>query len=151
MVEEEPLEPLLSGVRVIDLAGEPAAMAGRLLADLGAEVLLAEPPDGHPLRALPDRWEAWAAGKQSVVVSGPDDPALVELLRSADIVIDTPGFAGAWTVDPSVAPDSVWVSVTPFGLTGPRFCVARVGSRRDGREREHVLHRRSGPRAGAMQ
>lgn len=111
---------LLEATRVIDLAGEPAAMAGRLLADLGAEVILPEPPGGHPLRALPHRWSAWGAGKQSVVVSGPDDPALLELLLGADIVIDTPGFPGAWTLEPGVAPNAVWVSVTPFGLTGPR-------------------------------
>ena len=46
-------EALLAGIRVVDLAGEPAAMAGRILADLGADVVLVEPPGGHPLRALP--------------------------------------------------------------------------------------------------
>ncbi|MGZ6994684.1 MAG: CoA transferase [Acidimicrobiia bacterium] len=120
MNDEMPEAGLLDGVRVIDLAGEPAAMAGRMLADLGAEVVVAEPATGHPLRALPDRWAAWGAGKQSVVVEGPDDPALLALLLSADIVIDTPGFPGSWTLDPALAPASVWVSVTPFGLTGPR-------------------------------
>jgi crotonobetainyl-CoA:carnitine CoA-transferase CaiB-like acyl-CoA transferase len=111
---------LLEATRVIDLAGEPAAMAGRLLADLGAEVILPEPRGGHPLRSRPYRWAAWGAGKQSVVVSGPDDPALVQLLTNADIVIDTPGFPGAWTLDPTLARSAVWVSVTPFGLNGPR-------------------------------
>jgi crotonobetainyl-CoA:carnitine CoA-transferase CaiB-like acyl-CoA transferase len=111
---------LLEGTRVIDLAGEPAAMAGRLLADLGADVMLPEPPGGHPLRALPHRWAAWGAGKRSVGVAGPADPALLELLGAADIVIDTPGFPGAWILDPQVAPGAVWVSVTPFGLDGPR-------------------------------
>lgn len=120
MEHERPGESLLDGVRVVDLTGEPAAMSGRILADLGAEVILPEPPEGHPLRAVHDRWSAWAAGKQSVVVSGPDDPALLALVRGADIVIDTPGFRGAWTLDPSTAPEAVWVSVTPFGLTGPR-------------------------------
>jgi crotonobetainyl-CoA:carnitine CoA-transferase CaiB-like acyl-CoA transferase len=105
---------------VVDLAGEPAAMAGRLLADLGAEVVLPETPAGHPLRALPHRWAAWGAGKVSIAVDGPDDPALADLLASADIVVDTPGFPGAWTLDPALAPASVWVSVTPFGLDGPR-------------------------------
>jgi crotonobetainyl-CoA:carnitine CoA-transferase CaiB-like acyl-CoA transferase len=113
-------EGLLAGTRVVDLAGEPAAMAGRLLADLGAEVLLPETAEGHPLRAEPHRFAAWAAGKVSVPVSGPDDPALAELLAAADAVIDTPGFAGAWILSPALAPDSVWVSVTPFGLDGPR-------------------------------
>ncbi|HEV2310719.1 MAG TPA: CoA transferase, partial [Acidimicrobiia bacterium] len=111
---------LLDGVRVVDLAGEPAAMTGRILADLGADVVLVEPPDGHPLRALPDRFTAWAAGKRSAVVSGPDDPALAALLDGADVVIDTPGFPGALVLDPGLAPQAVWVHVTPFGLTGPR-------------------------------
>jgi len=60
--------PLLEGIRVVDLAGEPAASAGRVLADLGADVVLVEPPEGVPLRALPHDWAAWGAGKRSVVV-----------------------------------------------------------------------------------
>jgi crotonobetainyl-CoA:carnitine CoA-transferase CaiB-like acyl-CoA transferase len=112
-------EPLLTGVRVVDLAGEPAAMAGRILADLGAEVILVEPPGGHPLRALPHRFLAWGAGKASVVVDGPDDPRLDEVLATADAVIDTPGFPGAFDLDPARAPHTVWASVTPFGRTGP--------------------------------
>ena len=39
----------LSGLRVIELASEPAAYAGKLLADFGAEVLLVEPPGGHAI------------------------------------------------------------------------------------------------------
>lgn len=111
---------LLNDVLVVDLAGEPAAMAGRMLADLGADVVLPEGPDGHPLRAFPHRFAAWAAGKRALAVTGPDDPALAALLHDADVVIDTPGFAGAWVLDPSLAPNAVWVSVTPFGLDGPR-------------------------------
>jgi crotonobetainyl-CoA:carnitine CoA-transferase CaiB-like acyl-CoA transferase len=113
-------EALLAGTRVVDVAGEPAAMAGRILADLGAEVVLVEPPGGHPLRALPHRFLAWGAGKASVVVDGTDDPKLDELLATADVVVDTPGFPGVLTLDPSRAPGAVWVSVTPFGLAGPR-------------------------------
>jgi crotonobetainyl-CoA:carnitine CoA-transferase CaiB-like acyl-CoA transferase len=113
-------EALLAGTRVVDLAGEPAAMAGRILADLGAEMFLVEPPDGHPLRALPHRFAAWGAGKASVVVDGPDDRRLDDLLATADAVIDTPGFPGAFEVDPARAPNAVWASVTPFGRNGPR-------------------------------
>ncbi len=111
---------LLDGVQVVDLAGEPAALAGRLLADLGATVVLVEPPGGHSLRRQPSRFAAWAAGKASLAVTGPDDPALDALLAGVDIVIDTPGFPEALELDPSRAPAAVWVSVTPFGLTGPR-------------------------------
>jgi crotonobetainyl-CoA:carnitine CoA-transferase CaiB-like acyl-CoA transferase len=114
------VQPLLDGLRVVDLAGEPAAMAGRVLADLGADVVLVEPPGGHPLRAQPHRWTAWSAGKRAVEVDGPDDTRLAALLREAHAVIDTPGFPGVLDLDPAQAPDAVWVSVTPFGLTGPR-------------------------------
>jgi crotonobetainyl-CoA:carnitine CoA-transferase CaiB-like acyl-CoA transferase len=111
---------LLDGVQVVDLAGEPAALTGRLLADLGAQVVLVEPPGGHRLRAQPERFAAWAAAKTSVTVTGPDDPTLNALLAGADIVIATPGFPGTLPVDPSRAPEAAWVSVTPFGETGPR-------------------------------
>ncbi|MGH9025421.1 MAG: CoA transferase, partial [Acidimicrobiia bacterium] len=113
-------ESLLAGTRVLDLAGEPAAIAGRVLADLGAEVLIAEPPEGHPLRGEPNRWRSWAAGKRSVAVTGAGDPALAELARTADVVIDTPRWPGALVLDPAIAPDTTWVHVTPFGLDGPR-------------------------------
>lgn len=114
------MDTLLAGVRVLDLGGEPAAIAGRVLADLGADVVLVEPPDGHVLRRQPNRFRAWAAGKTSVTVFGPTDPVLDELLPGADVVLDTPGEPGALEVDPVRAPNAVWVSITPFGLTGPR-------------------------------
>jgi crotonobetainyl-CoA:carnitine CoA-transferase CaiB-like acyl-CoA transferase len=111
---------LLDGVRVVDLAGEPAARTGRILADLGADVVLVEPPGGHPLRAEPNRFLAWSAGKRSVTVSGADDPSLDALLAGADIVVETPGFPAALTPEPGRAPHAVWVRVTPFGGEAPR-------------------------------
>jgi len=80
-------EALLQGVRVVDLAGEPGQMGGRILADLGAEVVKIEPPGGDPLRGVgpmardrqaPEaslRFQAWNAGKCSIVCSA-DDPRL---------------------------------------------------------------------------
>ena len=111
---------LLNQTVVIDLTGEPGAMAGRMLADLGAEVIRPEPPIGDPLRLLLYRFGAWTYRTMMLPVSGDDDPALIALLARADIVIDTPGFPGSWSLDPSCAPNSVWVSLTPFGLDGPR-------------------------------
>src|SRR4029450_5606417 len=64
-------DALVAGIRAVDPAGGPAAMAGRILADLGAEVILVEPREGHPLRALPRRFLAWGAGKASVPVAAP--------------------------------------------------------------------------------
>ena len=55
-----------------------------------------------------------------MTVLGPDDADLVALIAAADVVVDTPGFPGTFSLDPSLAPDAVWVRVTPFGLDGPR-------------------------------
>ncbi|HLI72866.1 MAG TPA: CoA transferase [Acidimicrobiales bacterium] len=121
-------EALLHEVRVADLAGEPAASTGRILADLGADVVKVEPAGGDPLRRVPPlgpdgrslRHLAWNAGKRLVEVNGAGDPRLAELLREADVVLTTPGWPGALDPDPSLAPDAVWVRVTPFGADGPR-------------------------------
>src|SRR5437016_1286581 len=105
-------ERLLDGIRVVDLAAAPAQMTGRILADLGAEVVKIEPPDGDPARAEPMRFAAWNAGKTSVFL-GPDDAGLSELLRGADAVIETPGWLGGPSLDRELAPWAVWVSITP--------------------------------------
>ena len=42
----------LGDVRVLDLAGEPGMYCGKLLADLGADVLKIEPPGGDPARRI---------------------------------------------------------------------------------------------------
>ena len=47
----------LDGVRVLDLADRSAALAGRILADLGAEVVLVEPPDGNSIRRCAPRFD----------------------------------------------------------------------------------------------
>jgi len=41
----------LSGIRVLDLSDRSAALAGRVLADLGAEVIMVEPPGGRRVLA----------------------------------------------------------------------------------------------------
>ncbi|HEX4540107.1 MAG TPA: CoA transferase [Acidimicrobiales bacterium] len=112
-------ERLLEGIRVVDVAAPPAQMTGRILADLGADVLKVEPPGGDPARGEPLRFAAWNAGKTSVVL-GPDDAELPELLGGADVVIETPGWRGGPSLDRGLAPSAVWVSITPFGLHGPR-------------------------------
>jgi crotonobetainyl-CoA:carnitine CoA-transferase CaiB-like acyl-CoA transferase len=108
---------LLDGLQVLDLGDDPAARAARVLADLGASVTRAVPPSGDPLTGNVAR--AWNAGK-AVHALAADDPALADLLARADIVFDTPGFPGVHHLDPSQAPDAVWVRITPFGSEGPR-------------------------------
>ena len=43
----------LSGFRVIELASERISWAGKLLGDMGADVILVEPPAGDPSRRYP--------------------------------------------------------------------------------------------------
>jgi crotonobetainyl-CoA:carnitine CoA-transferase CaiB-like acyl-CoA transferase len=119
---------LLAGLLVVDIAGEPAAMTGRILSDLGAEVTKVEAPGGDPLRTVPPlgpdgvslRHRVWNAGKAVVVLDSDDDPRLSELLGQADVVIATPTWPGVLHLEPSSAPGAVWVNVTPFGSIGPR-------------------------------
>src|SRR5262245_42096663 len=72
---------MLDGVRVLDFSGEMRAYAGRAFADLGADVILVEPPGGARARNAPpivnvrDRdvsahFAFMAAGKRSMVVDG---------------------------------------------------------------------------------
>ena len=95
---------LLASVRVLDAGGPSSDGVGRLLADLGADVLRVEPPGGVGHRAaLPTVSGASIAfaldnaNKRSVVL----DPAdagdrgrFIELVASADILIDGGGAAG---------------------------------------------------------
>ena len=43
----------LHGIRVLELASPRIAFAGKLLADMGADVVLLEPPGGCPMRDFP--------------------------------------------------------------------------------------------------
>jgi crotonobetainyl-CoA:carnitine CoA-transferase CaiB-like acyl-CoA transferase len=118
-----------SGIRVVELTGLTGAYATRMWAALGAQVVVAEPAEGHALRHLPpfvpgddgpDRslwWAFYGQGKRSVVAE-PGCPEYERLIASADVVIgDVDPVAGA----PAPAHErQVVVAVTPFGLTGPR-------------------------------
>ena len=119
---------LLEGIKVLDVAGEPLAMTGRMLVDMGAEVVKLEPSSGDPLRRAPPcdkhsgtslRFLAWNAGKISVAC-GEDDNQVGALLQGADVIIETPGFPGSFELSPSRAPHAIWLKATPFGLEGPR-------------------------------
>src|SRR5438105_10883608 len=102
---------LLSGLLVLDLAQEPGRTGARILGDLGAHVVrIAAAEDDGSLRAL-----VWDAGKERA-----SEDRLDELLAAAHVVIDTPLEPRAMRIDPARAPHAVWVSVSAFGLEGPR-------------------------------
>ncbi len=108
---------MLQPYRVLDAGGRDGWMAGFLLAQLGAEVVLAEPPGGYAR----DNWfEAYNRGKQSVVVA--DDAARAALAAEVDVVIAVGSPAEvAFLEDLRAAnPALVTLALTPFGLTGPK-------------------------------
>lgn len=129
----------LSGCRVLERSRTAAAAyAGRLLAAMGARVVMLEPPGGSPLRQaaplLDETGESalfayLSVGKRSLVCD-PASPAgravLERELARADILIDdTPVRArAAQGLDPETVgarfPQLVHVSVLPFGSTGPK-------------------------------
>ena len=107
----------LDGVLVLDLsAGVPGAFAGKLLADLGALVVLVEPPEGTPLRQHV-LFDYLAGGKQSVVPSGADDFAT--WLSAADVVLTDGSSAWHATAMEGRPDGTVLVDVSPFGRSGP--------------------------------
>jgi crotonobetainyl-CoA:carnitine CoA-transferase CaiB-like acyl-CoA transferase len=132
---------LFDHLRVVELATDPAGeMTGKVLAEMGADVVKIEPPGGSPSRAVGPFVTGRADGdhslsywyyntnKRSVVVdytapAGRDE--LLTVLAGADVCITTlpPPQARALRLDAdvlrSVSDALVVVSVTPFGLDGP--------------------------------
>ncbi len=84
--------PLNGFVRILDLSerSPAAAIAGMVLADLGAEVIRVEPEGGDPVRALAGS-RVWLRGQKSVTVG----PFQVQngqwewLRNSADVILET--------------------------------------------------------------
>ncbi|TMV08352.1 CoA transferase [Arenibacterium halophilum] len=127
----------LAGLRVVErAAGVAAAQAGRLLRQMGADVIMAEPPGGTSLRQepplLPGGTSALftylSVGKCSVICD-PDDgfrKDIDALLATANILIDDTPVAdrAALGLDPdriaAAHPHLVHLSVLPFGAFGPK-------------------------------
>lgn len=128
----------LAGFRVVERSETVAgAYAGRLLSALGADVQLLEPPGGHRLRTraplvAPDVSSIFgyvAAGKQSTTIDLATSEGRSELrmlVADADIYIDDVGRSqrertGTTPEDISaIHPELVYVSVRPFGMSGPK-------------------------------
>jgi CoA:oxalate CoA-transferase len=127
---------LLEGITVIELAEgwTGAAICGRMLADLGAEVIKVESPQGDPLRKRPPflngesiAFAFAAAGKRSVAI-GPRSPhratCLDHLIARADIVLDGYGPGRDELVgldEPDLRrkhPGLIYCLVSTFGCTG---------------------------------
>lgn len=107
---------MLDAYRVLDLTDHRGWLAGLLLAQLGADVVLAEPAGGWRRDST---FDAYNRGKRSVVVGV--DATVEELVTWADVVLDTGDRpevdTAAWrAADPAL----VTATLTPYGPSGPK-------------------------------
>lgn len=130
----------LAPYRVLDLTDELGLLCGKILGDLGADVIKIEPPHGDPVRlrgpflsGKPDPekslyWFAFNNNKRGVTldVEHPEGWNIFQrLLGNADFVLETfkPGYlesiGSSHAQILAANPKLVLVSITPFGLTGP--------------------------------
>ena len=131
---------LLSPYRVLDLSNELGFLCGKILGDLGADVIKIEPTGGEPARRLgpfygnqpdPEKslfWFGFNNNKRGVTLnleSATGRELFSQLVAKADFVVETftPGYLDAlnlgYTALAKINPRLVLTSITPFGQTGP--------------------------------
>jgi len=132
---------LLGSLRVLDLTDEKGYLCGRILADLGADVIKVEPPGGCPGRRLgpfyhnkphPERslyWFAYNLNKRSITLNLETQDGreiFTQMVKSSDVVVESfpvgylsslgLGYAELSALNSRV----ILISISPFGQTGPR-------------------------------
>lgn len=136
-MESSHTEGILRTIRVLDLADERAIYGSKLIADLGADVIRVERPEGDPLRlrgpfACDNEGEEhslyyayYGSNRRSVTIdlgNARGRETLRQLALSSDVVIDTGTLASA-DIDVfdllEAKPEIVIVLVTSFGSSGP--------------------------------
>ena len=131
---------LLAPYRVLDLTDERGLLAGKILADLGADVVQIEPPGGNPARNIgpfygddpqPEKslfWWAYAANKRSITLDLEQkggQALLKTMVAEADFLVESfaPGYLDTlglgYDLLAEINPKLVMVSITPFGQDGP--------------------------------
>jgi benzylsuccinate CoA-transferase BbsE subunit len=130
----------LSPYRVLDLTNEKGYFCGKILADLGADVIKIEPPEGDSGRNVGPFYHgqedkekslfffAYNTNKRSITLNietRQGQEILKRLAKTADFVIESfdPGYVDkiglGYAVLKDVNPRVIMVSITPFGQDGP--------------------------------
>ena len=126
----------LAGLKVLDFSRVLAGpFAGRMLSDLGADVVKVEPPDGDVTRqwgrvvaGLPGYYFQQNAGKRNISIDlrAPGARELVlQLVRQADVVIENyrpdvmPRLGLGWDALSAANPRLIMLSISGFGQGGP--------------------------------
>lgn len=140
MSDAQPLPGPLHGLRILELANETGQFCGKLLADLGADVVKIEPPGGEPCRHIgpflddiphPDRslsfWY-YNTSKRGITLdleTADGRRIFARLAETADVILETfrPGYLAARGFDYASLqlqnPRLIMCALTPFGQTGP--------------------------------
>ncbi|WP_096436396.1 CaiB/BaiF CoA transferase family protein [Alteribacter populi] len=126
---------MLKGIRVIDFSFYlPGPYASLRLADLGAEVIKVEPPEGDPARTMGDQKDGTGLvflannrHKKSIVLNlkeAKGQQIALDLIKEADVVIESfrPGVAKRLGIDyervKKEKPDIVYCSISGYGQSG---------------------------------
>lgn len=130
----------LDDVRALEVGGELGSWCGKLLADMGADVIKVEPPEGDAERGYPPFYRDephrerslyfwhYNVNKRSVALdlgtpTGRD--AFLRLAATADVVIDggapkrLDGLGIGYAAVSRVAPGIVMAAISPFGQDAP--------------------------------
>lgn len=139
-LREKKREGMLDPYRVLDLTNERGFFCGRILADLGADVIKVEPPSGDPSRQIgpfyqdiPEQdkslyWFAYNANKRGITLELRADEGkdlFERLLKGADVIIESfpPGYMEkmglGYQALSKINPRVIMTSISPFGQTGP--------------------------------
>ncbi len=133
-------ESILRGYRVLDMAEGGCMMCGKTLGNLGADVIMVEPPCGSPTRSnepfyhdTPDpekslNWLFFGLNRRGITLNLNSEEGrdiFRRLVRTADFVIESfePGYMARLGLGYShlneIKPGIIMTSITPFGQSGP--------------------------------
>ncbi|WP_417587005.1 CaiB/BaiF CoA transferase family protein [Pararhodobacter oceanensis] len=120
---------MLTGTSIVEIEGlGPGPFAAMMLADLGAEVICVQRPEGPPLPGLPPR-NLLDRGKRTIALDlkSPEDRVILNaLIRRADALIEgfRPGVMERLSLGPTdchaLNPKLVYGRMTGWGQDGPR-------------------------------
>src|ERR1700689_1865356 len=127
---------MLDDVRVLEISAPETMLAGRILADLGADVVVVEPVAGSAGRRLAPflddvpgierslTWHALNYNKRGVTLdlSSPDGKALMgDLATKFDVVTEASSSRRTSPLDSiEFAPRTIRCTIAPFVRTGPK-------------------------------
>ena len=139
-MNKEPKELVLSPYQALDLTDEKGFLCGKILGDLGADVIKVEKPGGEPSRNIPPfykdipdpekslYWFAYNANKRGITlnIETADGRELFKrLVKKADFVIESfsPGYMEelglSYSTLSKINPGIIMTSISHFGQAGP--------------------------------